>query len=96
MVGQGVHEQAILDAVGAIEPVRAVLAVTISEADGRPLIALRVGLPATLGLPEVVRVVGQVQGAVARVAPGARVFVEPESAVDPAAPTEAILIRALE
>lgn len=96
MAGQGVHEQAILDAVRAIEPVRAVLAVAISEAEGRPLIALRVGLSSALGLPEVVRVVDQVQGAVARVAPGARVFVEPEPAVDTAAPTEAIIIRALE
>lgn len=96
MVGQGVHEQAVLDAVLALQPVRTVLAVAVGEADRRPLIALRVGLSPTLGLPEVVRVVDQVQGAVARVAPGARVFVEPAPAVDSAAPTEAIVIRALE
>lgn len=96
MAGSGVHEQAVLDAVRAIEPVRAVLAIAITDADDRPLVALRVGVPSALGMPDVARVIGQVQAAVAGVAPGALTFVEPVPAVDPAAPTEAIVIRALE
>lgn len=96
MDGSGEREQAILDAVLALEPVRAVLTIAIGDADARPLIALRVGVQSALGMTDVARVIGQVQAAVAQVAPGARTFVEPEPAVDPAAPTEAIVIRALE
>ena len=96
MTGQGVEDQAILAAVRGVDPIRSVPTVTVSRVSGRRIIAVRVALPASLGLPEVVRVVDRVHAAVAALAPEAAVFVEPYLAVDPAAPTEAIVIRARE
>lgn len=93
---QGFDEQAVVDAVLAVAPVRAVLAMVVGEAHAQPVVALRVTLPPALGLPDVVRAIDQVRTAVAQVAPRARAFVEPDLAVDPEAPTEAIVIRALE
>jgi divalent metal cation (Fe/Co/Zn/Cd) transporter len=92
-------QQAIAQAVGRVRNVHTVPLVRLAHEDGteRAVVVVRVGLPPTLPLAEVVTVIAHVQLTVARLAPpGAAVHVEPDVAVDEATPTEAIVIRGME
>jgi divalent metal cation (Fe/Co/Zn/Cd) transporter len=92
-------QQAIVQAVGRVKHVTTVPLVRLAHEDGtdRAVVVVRIGLPPTLALPEVVTVIAHVQLTVARLMPkGAAVHVEPDVAADEATPTEAIVIRGME
>lgn len=88
----------IAAAVGRVPDVLTVPAVHLgTEADGRALAAVRVGLDPALTLAEIMHVVARTQLATARLLPDrAVVFVEPDVAADRSTPTEAIVIRGAE
>lgn len=91
--------EGIAQAVGRVRNVRTVPLVRYAHEDatGRPVVVVRVGLPPTLPLTEVVTAIAHVQLTLARLVPqGAVVHVEPDVAVDEATPTEAIVIRGSE
>ena len=88
-------EDAVTDAVRRVPDVRGVSTVHIGqELDGRPLVAIRIGVPPTFGLTDVVKVIARAQLAAGRVVPnGSAIFVEPDVAADQATPTDAIVVR---
>ena len=90
--------EAIEAAIARVPDVRSIGVVHVaSEADGRLVIAARIGLSPALGLQEVVGVIARVQLAVGRIVPpGTAVVVEPDIAADQTTPTEAIVIRGFE